>query len=84
MRASVPALRTEAEGATTRQLVERPGAAVMVVKKQGSCLVQMKFRRLSSRSGAFLEVQRRAHFAVWSYQKISAYFLAQCQLMSLL
>ena len=37
-RASVPALRAEAEGATTRQLVARPGVPVMVVKKQGSYL----------------------------------------------
>ena len=35
---STPVLRTKAEGATTRQLAKRPGAAVMVTKKQGSYL----------------------------------------------
>ena len=37
MRAPALALRTEAEGITTRQLIEieRPGTAVMVTKKQG-------------------------------------------------
>ena len=36
---STLALRTKAEGATIMQLTERPGAAVMVVKKQGRYLV---------------------------------------------
>ena len=38
MRASATALLAEAEGATTRLLAEQPGAAVMVVKRQGSYL----------------------------------------------
>ena len=36
---STLALRTKAEGATMRHLTERPGAAVMVIKKQGRYLV---------------------------------------------
>lgn len=39
MRASVPARRTEAKGATTSQFAERPEEAAIVTEKQGSCLV---------------------------------------------
>ena len=41
MRAPALALCTKAEGMTTRQLIEieRPGAAVMVAKKQGRSYV---------------------------------------------
>ena len=50
-RASATALQNEAEGATARLLVEQHGAAVMVVKRQGSYL--------SSGSGGTNEAQTK-------------------------
>ena len=57
--ASAPALRAESEGATTKQLSARPGAATMVVKKQGSYLAPAVAQRKLKRSFSCCVVKRR-------------------------
>ena len=73
--ASTPARRAEAEGATTRQLAARPGAAAMVVKKQGSYLAAAVVQTKLKRSCSCCVVQRQGQKRSGSYQGRSIYFL---------